>query len=43
MADAREMFYPVEIQRDYQGMMRISGMMGTNASILIAICAKLSV
>jgi len=23
MADAREMFYPVEIQRDYQGMMRI--------------------
>src|SRR5688500_13609197 len=23
MADAREIFYPVEIQRDYQGMMRI--------------------
>ena len=23
MADAREMFYPVEIQRDYQGMMRV--------------------
>ena len=23
MADARETFYPVEIQRDYQGMMRV--------------------
>jgi len=23
MADARETFYPVEIQRDYQGQMRI--------------------